>query len=90
MFKNVSDKIMITAQVIFEVGVFLLILCGIFLDLPLINKIVLVVAGIASAWIVSIILYGLGELLENSKAIRRELEMMASYNETKETPKEER
>lgn len=67
MFDNIGGKIKVTAQVICWVGIIISVLIGLasFEN----GGIVLIILGSLSSWVGSFVLYGFGQLIENSDVL---------------------
>ena len=68
MFSNIGGKIKIATKVLCWLLITLFIIMGIALLVSgaVLNGIVLLIAGPLTAWVSSFVLYGFGELVENS------------------------
>lgn len=80
MFKNVSGKIKDFAAILCWIGIVLSVIIGIVVmaDNTMVGVAVATV-GSLSAWIVSYLVYGFGELVENSKKTADNSETIKTY-----------
>lgn len=78
MFSNVSEKIKILAQIVLWLGIIVSVVIGCFMmatDEDLIASGFLVwLFGASSSFIYSFVLYGIGQLIENTDDISRKLQ----------------
>ncbi|MBR4120296.1 MAG: hypothetical protein IKT95_00910 [Spirochaetales bacterium] len=78
MFENIGGKIKGLAKVICWIG----IICCVIIGIIAISEddglagVIIIVAGSLLSWVGSFVLYGFGELVENSSAIRSDLSQM--------------
>ncbi len=73
MFTNVGNKIKVWASVLFWVGIAISVIYGLTMivvlkQLAFIGVIIMAIGALAS-WLSSLVLYGFGELIENSSVI---------------------
>ena len=89
MFNNIGGKIKGLAKVLCWVGIIVSVLVGILLiaspsggsgysgftdSATIVLGILTIIVGSISSWVGSFVLYGFGELVENSSAIKNELQ----------------
>ena len=89
MFNNIGGKIKVLAKVLCWVGIIVSVLVGIILiasaaggsgysgftdSATIVLGILTIIVGSISSWVGSFVLYGFGELVENSSAIKYELQ----------------
>lgn len=85
MFKNSSNNIKTVAEVICFIGVLFSVFFGIakILNTEVLLGISIIILGSLSFWVVSLILYGFGELIENSHTLIETLKQNNTNNSTK-------
>lgn len=70
MFKNIGKKIKILAKIITWIGIAISCLLGIIMmfaiEYGFVAGILIIIIGSISSWISSFLLYGFGQLIENS------------------------
>ncbi len=70
MFKNIGKKIKILAQIITWIGIVVSCLLGVIMMFAspygVLPGILIIIVGSLSSWISSFILYGFGQLIDNS------------------------
>ncbi len=90
MFNNVGGKIKAIAKVVAWIGIVICVIYGFVLlvsveDMALVGLIVMTVGSLLS-WVSSLVLYGFGELIDNSAVIANKKESAPTKENTKETP----
>lgn len=96
MFDNIGGKIQVLAKIICWIGIIACIIVGIIIIVnatqyrytrtdEVFIGIVVIIGGSIFSWIGSFVLYGFGELVENSSLIRYELSKRNSSSNTLET-----
>ena len=89
VINNVGEKIKGAAAVICFLGIITAIMVGFSLMITkedgIIFGIIVLLSGIFSSWVLFIILYGFGQLIENSQAIRDKTEAFAEENCSSQT-----
>lgn len=78
MFNDIGQKIKKFAEIICAIGIAGSLIYGLiaFLNKDALMAIVVIIAGSLSAWIGSAILYGFGQLIENSDIIKERMEVL--------------
>lgn len=68
MFENISDKIKTLAKITTIVGIAFFIICGLILIVSnqILSGLIIAVLGSLASWVGSFVLYGFGELIENT------------------------
>lgn len=82
MFKNVGKKIQTVAKVIAYIGIALSLLLGIVLvvygarenEKLFYDGLTLLIVGPLTSWLSSLTMYGFGKLIEDTEAIRKDIE----------------
>lgn len=86
MFKNVDKKIKLLAKVLFGAGTIISCLFAINVALGSDGFLALLIiaAGLISSWILSVMIYGFGEIVGNSVKITRVLNADEEYREKRD------
>ena len=70
MFVDVGRKLRIWAKIICWIGILLSVLSGILCiradDDYILIGIIIIIAGVAASWVTSLVLYGFGEIVDNT------------------------
>ncbi len=74
MFNNIGDKIKIVAVIISTLGIIFSVIAGlVFLTTSTLIGILIILLGSLLSWVSTFLLYGFGQLIENSDIIRQHL-----------------
>lgn len=89
MFKNIGKKIKILAKVVCWIGIIASVIMGLIIMFDaysLVGGLFAAAVGALSSWIGSFLLYGFGELVDNTSEIAKKLDMK-NESLTQEAPK---
>ncbi len=92
MFNNVGEKIKTIAKVVVWISIAICVIYGFVLlvsveDMALVGLLVMTVGSFIS-WVSGLVLYGFGELIENSTIIANKKENSPATQKTNNSPKE--